>query len=298
MASSTFDELMNQVKAGERLTTETLVGLAHSPDILELGMLADALKRQLHGAHVTFLRVAICAFDQSFADAVPPTAREVRISGAPSTLDVAIAATESAKAVAGERAVAGFSWLDIERLSQTGSVSFIAVLKRLHSAGLDALAEVPIDRLENPTEAVERLATAGYKRVRLTIESTLGAERIELMARAAELQDRFGCIQTMSPLPRTVNTLRPTTGYQDVKMVALARLALPNIPTVQVDWLRYGHKLAQVALTFGANDLDGVSPFDDSSEGTRRAPLAEVRRNIESAGFVPQERDGRFAVVA
>jgi aminodeoxyfutalosine synthase len=87
---------------------------------------------------------------------------------------------------------------------------------------------------------------------------------------------------------------RPTTGYDDVKSVALARLAAPGIATVQVDWERYGPKLAQVALTFGADDLDAVTPVDDAPDGRRRAPLEEVRRNIVAAGFVPVERDGCF----
>ena len=71
-----------------------------------------------------------------------------------------------------------------------------------------------------------------------------------------------------------------------MKTVAIARLAAPNIATIQVDWLRYGPKLAQVALTFGADDLDGVSAVDEAPDGRRRAPLEEMRRNIEAAGFV------------
>jgi 2-iminoacetate synthase ThiH len=68
------------------------------------------------------------------------------------------------------------------------------------------------------------------------------------------------------------------------------------VSSIQVDWGQYGPKLAQVALLFGADDLDGVSPVDDQSEGRRRAPLEEVRRNIEAASLRPVERDGRFAV--
>jgi 2-iminoacetate synthase ThiH len=79
--------------------------------------------------------------------------------------------------------------------------------------------------------------------------------------------------------------------------VAIARLAAPDIPDVQVDWLRYGPKLAQVALTFGANDLDNVEASDEAPDGRRRAPLEEVRRNIQAAGFEPTERDGRFVLV-
>ncbi len=77
-------------------------------------------------------------------------------------------------------------------------------------------------------------------------------------------------------------------------MVALARLAAPSVPSIQVDWRRYGPKLAQVALTFGADDLDGVSPSDDAPEGSRRAPRAEIERNVQAAGLSPVERDGWF----
>ena len=83
-----------------------------------------------------------------------------------------------------------------------------------------------------------------------------------------------------------------------MKAVAIARLAAPNIASVQVDWLRYGPKLAQVALTFGADDFDGVTASDDAPDGRRRAPLEEVRRGIEAAGFSPVERDGRFQVIS
>ena len=103
-------------------------------------------------------------------------------------------------------------------------------------------------------------------------------------------------IASVNPLPTMLSTFRPTTGYDDVKAVALARLALPGVAHLQVDWTRYGPKLAQVALTFGADDVDGVSASDEAPLGRRRAPLEEIRRNIEAAGFEPVERTGRFAV--
>jgi 2-iminoacetate synthase ThiH len=77
-------------------------------------------------------------------------------------------------------------------------------------------------------------------------------------------------------------------------MVAIARLAAPNIASIQVDWQRYGPKLAQVALTFGADDLYGVSASDEAPEGRRRAPIEEITRNVEAAGFEAVQRDGRF----
>jgi aminodeoxyfutalosine synthase len=85
-----------------------------------------------------------------------------------------------------------------------------------------------------------------------------------------------------------------STGYEDVRQVALARLLADNIPSIQVDWSLYGPKLAQVALTVGADDVDGVSAADDEPEGRRRAPLEEIRRNIQAAALVAVERDGAY----
>ncbi len=287
---------MDRVNAGERLTPDEIAHLVSTPDILPLGMLADALRRRLHDTQVTYLRVASCAFNESFTGTVLPAAREVRLTGTPESLDVAVTAVAEARAVAGERVVSGFSWGALEALARDG-ITIAGVLGDLHEAGLDAIARLPMDGIGDPAAAIERLVAAGYGQVRLTIDTAPAADRAALFLRASELQDRFNCIQSINPLPLVLNAFRPTTGYDDVKMVAIARLAAPNVPTVQVDWLRYGPKLAQVALTFGADDLDGVTPSDDAPDGRRRAPLEDVRRNIEAAGLTPAERDGRFAVI-
>ncbi len=289
--------MMERVSAGERLPAGEIAQLASTPDILPLGMLADGLRRQLHATRVTYLRVASCAFKESFTDTVLPPAREVRLTGTPESLDVAVTAVIQAKAVAGERAVSGFSWAAVEALAQDG-ITIARVLEALHEAGLEAIAHLPLDAIADPAAAIERLVAAGFAQLRLTIDKAPPDERLALLLAAASLQERFNCIQSINPLPLVLNAFRPTTGYEDVKMVAIARLAAPNVPTVQVDWLRYGPKLAQVALTFGADDLDGVTPSDEAPDGRRRAPLEEVRRNIEAAGFTPAERDGRFAVLA
>jgi hypothetical protein len=291
MPTTLFDTYIDRIKAGERLAADDIRELAATPDILPLGMLADALRRRLHGARATFLRVAACALDQSIADAVPPAAREIRLTGSPATLADAVIAVQAARSVAGNRTVAAFAWADAERWRETEGQG---VLKQLHEAGLDAIAELPLDKVSDARTALRALTSRGFTQVRLSIVAAPAAERTELLLRAAELQDEFGCIQTLDPLPSKLAAYRPTTGYDDVKMVAIARLAAPNVPTIQVDWQRYGPKLAQVALTFGADDIYGVSPSNEATEGRRRAPLEEIRRNIEAAGFEPVERDGRF----
>ena len=291
-----LDELLDRVTAGGELAAEELGALGESSDILAVGMIADALRRRRHGRQVTYVRVAHWPHDAPL-ESVPPAAREIRITGAPDTLDVALRAVEAARELSQGRSLSGFSWCDIERIGS--GTTMAGVLAQLRSAGLDAIAHVPLDAIASPAAALGLLADAGYERVRVSIDKAAAVDtRVALMREAAVLQQRLGCIHAINPLPSTLGAFRPTTGYDDVKSVALARLAAPNVPCVQIDWLRYGPKLAQVALTFGADDVDEVTASDAAPDGRRRAPLEEVRRNITAAGFEPVERDGRFAAIA
>jgi len=296
-ALPTFDLLSERVSAGERLSDADLAELTRTPDILPIGMLADAVRRRLSGTRVTYLRVASCPCDQAI-EGVSPAAREVRIAGAPASLAMALAAIERTKAAAGDRTVAGFSWADVVRLARADGTGVAPVLSALRDAGLEALLEVPIDMMGEPEPVLDGLCGAGFSRIRLTVERASAGDRTALMLRAGAQQERYGCIQALSPLPTVLQPFRPTTGYDDVRAVAVARLAAPNIPTIQVDWMRYGPKLAQVALTFGADDLDAVSSAADAPDGPRRAPIEELRRNIAAAGLTPAERDGRFNLIA
>ena len=94
--------------------------------------------------------------------------------------------------------------------------------------------------------------------------------------RAFELQKSLGSFHAFAPLPRTMSVSRPSTGYDDVKQVALARMVVGNIPSIQVDWALYGPKLAQVALTVGADDVDNVAAADP---GHPRHAAKSVRRD-------------------
>jgi aminodeoxyfutalosine synthase len=289
--SDAFDLYSERIAAGEALSADEILALAASSDILPLGMLADTLKRRLHGTRVTFLRVSTCAFDAPLTPALQPAARELRLTGAPASLNDALQAVAAARAAAGTRTLSAFGWADIERIA--GS-DVTGALEQLRSAGLDAVAELPLDITPDPGSALEHLTTAGFQQARLTLHKSPAGGRSDLFLNAGLLRSRFPIVKSINPLPLALSAFRPTTGYDDVKMVALARVAAPAIPHVSVDWSRYGPKLAQVALSFGADDVDGVSASDEAPEGRRRAALEEIRRNIEAAGFQAVERDGRF----
>jgi aminodeoxyfutalosine synthase len=289
-AATLHDTYSGRIAAGDRLTREEIEQLAATHDILALGMLADEARRRTHGTRVTFVRVAGCAYDRPLAEAVPPAAREVRLIGTPPSVSVALTAVEAARAVAGDRHVSAFSAADLQALAESDGQPLTGFLSKLRHAGLDEPGEIPVDSLANPEAMLEALASAGFSAVRLTMAKPAAAERVPALLRAAALCDAYSIVRTISPLPMTLPAFRPTTGYEDVKAVALARLAAAPATRIQVDWLRYGPKLAQVALTFGADDIDNVSSSDEAPDGRRRAPLEDVRRNIEAAGFIAEER--------
>ena len=78
------------------------------------------------------------------------------------------------------------------------------------------------DQATDVATVIDRLASAGFTEIRLAIDKAAGrGTNRACCCSAAELQERFGCIQALSPLPMTLTTFRPTTGYDDVKMVAI-----------------------------------------------------------------------------
>ncbi len=268
--------------------------LAASHDIITLGIAADEARRHRHGLRATFVRVAEVDAAPGAPISVPPAAGEVRIVGAPASREAAAQRVREVAAAAGGKPVSGFSLADLEALAGRERVTLRALLEELTAAGLELVGEAPFDRLRDPRRSIEEVNIGGLRLARLTIDQLPSTDIAGLYGQIAALQSRVGVIQAFAPLPRKMNPAVPTTGYEDVKRVALARLFLTGIPSIQVDWSLYGPKLAQVALTVGANDVDAVSPTDDLSEGHRRAPLEEVRRNIRAAGLDPVERDGRF----
>jgi hypothetical protein len=276
-----------------------LESLAASHDIISIGMLADEARRDRHGRRTTFVRVAAISADPGAPIEVPRTAGETKLTGVPSSRAAAIARVVQVRDAIGAFTIplSGYSLADLEQLAATEGVTLRALLEDLRAAGLELIAEAPMDRLQDPRRSIEEVNIAGLALARLTIERLPSSGMLDGFARVTALQHDVAVIRAFAPLPRLFNPAAPTTGFDDIKRVALARLAVPNVPSIQVDWSLYGPKLAQVALTVGADDVDSVSPVDEMSEGRRRAPLEEIRRNIIAAGLEPLERDGRFDLV-
>jgi aminodeoxyfutalosine synthase len=271
-----------------------LTTLTATADIITLGMRADEVRRRLHGMQTTFVRVADVPADSQGSLAFPSAAGEIRIVGMPASRSAAVARVSDVAARANGVPVSAFSLSDLEQLAARDGVTLRALLEDLRAAGLELIAEAPFDRLQDARRSIEEANIAGLALARLTIHRLPSSDTPSLLKRVSDLQQAVGVVRAFAPLPREVNPAVPTTGFDDVKQVALARLLVENVSSIQVDWALYGPKLAQVALTFGADDVDAVSARDDMSEGLRRAPLEEIRRNIRAAGQEPVERNGRF----
>ena len=274
-----------------------LTSLAASHDIITLGMQADAVRRERHGNRTTFLRVAVVDAQAGAPMSWPPAAGEIRITGFPATRAAAVARVREVADAAKGVPVSGFSLADLEQLAAREQATLREILEELRAAGLELVSEAPYDKLQDARRSIEEVNISGLSLGRLTIHKLPSADTASWLKPIARLQQAVAVIRAFAPLPREVNSAVPTTGYDDVKRIALARLAVPNIPSIQVDWPLYGPKLAQVALTIGADDVDAVSADEDVSDGRRRAPLEEIRRNIRAAGQEPIERNGRRETV-
>ena len=134
-------------------------------------------------------------------------------------------------------------------------------------------------------------------------------ERVDHLIRLREQQDETGGFLAFIPLAfHPANTeledLPATTGFDDLKTLAIARLMLDNIPHIKAFWIMVGLKIAQISTAFGVDDIDGTVVEErithmagaDHARGARRKTTSS--RMIRETGHVPVERDTLYRIVA
>ncbi len=290
---SMMDAIAERVQQGGAITDGDARAILDSHDLIGIGMMADDARRRRHGLRTTFLRVF-----EVHVDAPPSTlpekmsAGEIRIVGRPASLAAAVRAVVAVKTLAGAVPLSGFSLADLKTVADTTLADTCAALAQ---AGLEMIAEAPVD--EVGAADIEAARRSGLTVTRMTVTALADNQRIDMAARARDLQAAAGGFLTFAPLARTMSITAPSTGYNDVKQVALARLMVQGIESIQVDWPLYGPKLAQVALTVGADDVDGVAAVEAGILGTRRSAIEEIRGNIRAAALEPLERNARWEAV-
>ena len=126
-------------------------------------------------------------------------------------------------------------------------------------------------------------------------------ERVDHLVRLRQLQDETGGFNCLIPLAfHPENTVYsqfpPTTGTDDLKTIAVSRLMLDNFQHIKAYWVTITPELAQIALRFGADDLDGTIIEERiihgaGSETSLGLTRERIQRLIRSAGCTPVERD-------
>ena len=198
------------------------------------------------------------------------------------------------------------------------------VLRDLMAAGLDSLpgggAEIFADRVRGKI-ANDKCGTERYLEIhrtahRLGMRSNItmlyghietSEERVDHMLRARALQDETGGFQAFIPLAfhpdnNQMRKLPAPTATDTLRVHAVARLMLDNIPHIKAFWIATGVEVAQTALWFGADDLDGTVQEEKIYHmAGSRTPEAmtpkQIERLITSAGREPLERDTLYNVV-
>jgi aminodeoxyfutalosine synthase len=278
----------------EGMTLEEARTMLTERNLIAVGARGDEERRRRHGRRTTFVRVFEVHTD-AIPAALPASASpgEIRVTGKPASVASAIASIKAARALAGVTPVSAYSLADLLEVAGGLPASLTDLLARLAAAGLDMVADAPLDRLPDPAAAIRAARDAGVQVPRLTVHESAADDRLRFVTLAREIQSSVGGVRAFAPLPRVIPVAQPSTGYDDVKEIAVARLLADNIESIQVDWALYGPKLAQVALTMGADDVDAVSSLEGDL-GRRRSPVEEIRGNITAAGLEAVERDGAY----
>ncbi len=218
-----------------------------------------------------------------------------------------------------------FTMVEIAYLARRAKLSIRETLQKLKDAGVDSLpgggAEIFHERVRrvicdhkiSGEEWLETARTAHQLGLRSNATMLYGhvendEDRVDHLLKLRALQDETGGFQTFIPLAfHPANTplehLPTTTGMLDLRQIAVGRLVLDNFAHIKAYWQMMTPKVAQIALRFGADDLDGTvieeKIYHDAGattpQGLRRQ---ELERLIREAGRTPCERDTLYRPVS
>ena len=217
-----------------------------------------------------------------------------------------------------------FTMVEIAFFAKLYKLTIRDVLVKLKEAGLDSMpgggAEIFSERVraiicDHKIDGNEWLDTARIAHeVGLKSNATMlyghienDEDRVDHLVRLRALQDETKGFQTFIALSfhpdnTPLQHLPWTTGMQDLKQIAIARLVLDNFPHIKAYWQMLTPKIAQIALRFGADDIDGTVVEEkiyhdagaNTPQGLRRQDLIRL---IKAAGREPLERDTLYRPV-
>lgn len=221
--------------------------------------------------------------------------------------------------------IKAFTAVEIDYFARISGLSINTVLKRLMAAGLGSMpgggAEILVEQVrqqicpekisgERWLEIIRLAHLAGLKTNATMLYGHVEslADRVAHMEMLRKLQDETGGFQAFIPLAfQPENSalkldIKGTSGLDDVKTLAVARIFLDNFDHIKAYWVMLGEKIAQVALAFGVNDLDGTVVeekigHDAGAQSPQSLSREGIISMISKAGKIPVERDTLYRPV-
>jgi aminodeoxyfutalosine synthase len=220
--------------------------------------------------------------------------------------------------------IKAFTMVEVSFLARRAKLSIRETLEKLHDAGVDSLpgggAEIFADRVrhiicDHKIDGDEWLETArAAHQLGLKSNATMlyghvenDEDRVDHLLKLRSVQDDTHGFQTFIPLAfhpdhTPLEHLPRTTGMMDLRQIAVSRLLLDNFPHIKAYWQMMTPQIAQIALRFGADDIDGTvveeKIYHDAGattpQGMRRQDLIRL---IHEAGCQPFERDTLYREV-
>ncbi len=231
--------------------------------------------------------------------------------------------------------VHGFSPPEITYIAETAGISIKKALLALQEAGLDSVpgggAEILSDRVREIVSP-KKIGSKQWLKVmeeahkigmRTTATMMFGSveepeDIIEHLDAVRRLQDRTGGFTAFIPWSFQPNNTElgnakkkpgqrkgvlqyaPTTGVEYLRILALSRVYLDNVPNIQASWVTQGLKMAQVALRFGANDFGSTMLEENvvAAAGVKfRVSIDDIINAIKGTGFKAVQRDMYYNII-
>jgi cyclic dehypoxanthinyl futalosine synthase len=210
---------------------------------------------------------------------------------------------------------------EIDFYARQSGLSTIQVLEKLKNAGMRSLpgggAEMLVDRIRNYISPKKNTVSSWFKI--MDEAQTLGMpttatmvfgftetieERLEHLSKVRELQDKnhgFTAFIPWSFEPKNtaLSNLKRPSSNEYLRMLAISRIFLDNFRNIQSGWVTEGHKIAQIGLHFGANDMGGILMEEHVISAAGRSYKTDITymvRNIMDSGYIPAQRDTYYNI--
>ncbi len=220
--------------------------------------------------------------------------------------------------------IKAFTAVEIDYLAKLSGLSLTDTFLKLKESGLGSLpgggAEIFNSSVRNTLCAekisgdrwltvIEAAHKAGLKTNATMLYGHIetAEHRIDHLIRLRELQNRTGGFQAFIPLSfhsqnTEIKKSAYTTGFDDLKTLAISRLMLDNFDHIKAYWVMLGEKIAQVSLSFGVDDLDGTVVEERITKAAGGVTDGSMTRDdivhlIKQAGRTPVERDTVYHVI-